>query len=144
MFQHQARPVARAQASRTAGSALPADESPSTDILDSWARCVDAGLDAHAAPRLPIVAGGELRRRREQADYVRRLALAELETLFHQIAGSNFLLAFADSEGVILDLYADNRFAMSSSGETIRAGSQWTEQVAGTNAWERRWRPGNH
>ncbi|MDZ4251877.1 MAG: sigma-54-dependent Fis family transcriptional regulator [Sulfuritalea sp.] len=133
MFQHQARPVARAQTSRMAGSALPADEIPSTDILDSWARCVDAGLDAHAAPRLPVVADGELRRRREQADYVRRLALAELETLFHQIAGSNFLLAFADSDGVILDLYADNRFAMSSSGEAIRAGSQWSEQMAGTN-----------
>lgn len=133
MFQHQVRPVARAQADRVTGSALPADEIPSTDILESWARCVDAGLDAHAAPRLPVVSGGELRRRREQADYVRRLALAELETLFHQIAGSNFLLAFADSEGVILDLYADNRFAMSSSGEPIRTGSQWTEQVAGTN-----------
>lgn len=133
MFQQAARPMARAQASRISRSALAADEIPSTDILESWARCVDAGLDAHAAPRLPVVAGGELKRRREQADYVRRLALAELETLFHQIAGSNFLLAFADSEGVILDLYADNRFAMSSSGEPIRAGSQWTEQVAGTN-----------
>lgn len=133
MFQQTARPLARAQANRMAGSALPADEIPSKLILDSWARCVDAGLDAQAAPRLPVVAGGELKRRREQADYVRRLALAELETLFHQIAGSNFLLAFADSEGVILDLYADNRFAMSSSGEAIRAGSQWSEQVAGTN-----------
>lgn len=133
MFQQTARPMARAQAGRIARPALPTDEIPSTDILDSWARCADAGLDARAAPRLPVVASGELTRRREQADYVRRLALAELETLFHQIAGSNFLLAFADSEGVILDLYADNRFAMSSSGEAIRVGSQWTEQVAGTN-----------
>ncbi|OHC61803.1 MAG: phytochrome sensor protein [Rhodocyclales bacterium RIFCSPLOWO2_02_FULL_63_24] len=125
--------MVRGQAKRINGPRLPADETPSADILDSWARCVEAGLDAAAVPRLPVVAEGELKRRRERADYVRRLALAELETLFHQIAGSNFLLAFADSEGVILDLYADNRFAMSSSGEAIRTGSQWSEHVAGTN-----------
>ncbi|MEY2689893.1 MAG: hypothetical protein RL375_4093, partial [Pseudomonadota bacterium] len=62
-----------------------------------------------------------------------RLALAELETLQQQISGSNFLLAFADREGVILDLYADQRFAMSGNGEDIMLGSRWTEAARGTN-----------
>ena len=56
----------------------------------------------------------------------RRLAQAELETLSRQIAGSNFLLAFADREGVILDLYADNRFSMSAADAGIVAGPSTT------------------
>ena len=62
-----------------------------------------------------------------------RLARAELETLSQQIAGSNFLLAFADPDGIILDCYADNRFRMSGSGAGIVAGSLWREEIAGTN-----------
>ncbi|CAN5817134.1 sigma-54-dependent Fis family transcriptional regulator [soil metagenome] len=76
---------------------------------------------------------GELAARRQRADPLRRLALAEIETLLHQIAGSNFLLAFADNEGVILDLYADNRFQMNGSDAAIVAGSCWSEALCGTN-----------
>jgi sigma-54 dependent transcriptional regulator, acetoin dehydrogenase operon transcriptional activator AcoR len=125
--------LAYARAMRARGRPAVRDARPPTEIVESWARCIDAGLDAAAAPRIRVVGDAQLQRRREQSHYVRRLALAELETLFHQIAGSNFLLAFADHDGVILDLYADNRFATSSSGEDILVGSHWTEQVAGTN-----------
>lgn len=110
-----------------------AGEEPSNEIVESWSRCIAAGLDMTATTKMPVVPMQELSRRREQAQFVRGLALTELETLFHQIAGSNFLLAFADPEGTILDLYADNRFSMSQSGESICAGSLWTEADAGTN-----------
>ncbi|MFZ4650156.1 MAG: sigma-54-dependent Fis family transcriptional regulator [Rubrivivax sp.] len=115
------------------GATLPPEGLPASVILDSWARCVQAGLDPAAQPRLEVVEAGDLRARQERAAIVRRLAQAELETLSQQIAGSNFLLAFADQEGVILDLYADNRFQMSGSGAGIVAGSRWTEALCGTN-----------
>jgi transcriptional regulator of acetoin/glycerol metabolism len=102
-------------------------------ILDSLARCLDAGLQPGQAMAVPVVEAADLARRRDRAAFVRRLAQAELETLSRQIAGSNFLLAFADSEGVILDLYADNRFSMSSSDAGILPGSCWRESLAGTN-----------
>ena len=111
----------------------PLDTPPGSVILDSWARCLEAGLDPARPPRIDVASDGELARRRQRAEVVRRLARAELETLAQQIAGSNFLLAFADHEGMILDLYADNRFAMSGSGAGIVAGSLWDERRAGTN-----------
>lgn len=115
------------------GTALPPEGRPSADILDSWVRCHHGGLDMADIP-MPDVAGAvELARRRTHAEYVRRLAQAELETLATQIAGSNFLLAFADQDGVILDTYADNRFSMSSSGPGIVVGSRWSEGLCGTN-----------
>lgn len=125
--------LARARALRERGHALPPDGLPADEIVDSWVRCLDAGLASGSAPQIPVVEEGELRERRERAEFVRRLAQAELETLSQQIAGSNFLLAFADPEGVILDCYADNRFRMSGSGAGIVAGSLWRESNAGTN-----------
>jgi transcriptional regulator of acetoin/glycerol metabolism len=122
---------ARALAAR-AGT-KPNEALPGSVILDSWARCLDAGLDPWKTPRIEVASGSELVIRQQRAEVVRHLARAELETLSQQIAGSNFLLAFADHEGMILDLYADNRFSMSGSGAGIVPGSLWDEQRAGTN-----------
>ena len=133
MNTHEAQSYAHARAIRARGLALPPDGLPPGVILDSWARCMDVGLAADTALTVPVVQAADLARRRDRAEFVRRLAQAELETLSRQIAGSNFLLAFADCEGVILDLYADNRFAMSGAGAGILAGSCWSETVAGTN-----------
>ena len=127
------RLLAHAHALRARGAALPQDGSPSAEILDSWVRCMRAGLDVAGSPVRHVVTGADLAQRRERAELVRRLAQAELETLSRQIAGSNFLLAFADREGVILDLYADNRFSMCGDDAGIVAGSQWTEALCGTN-----------
>lgn len=124
--------LVHARALRGRGSTLPPGLRPSDEILESWARCLDHGLDYAAQLRLPVVEAAELARRRDRLGLVRRLAQAELETLMQQIAGSNFLLAFADAEGTVLDVLADNRFAMSSD-EDIVAGSCWREDVAGTN-----------
>ncbi|MDH4392088.1 MAG: GAF domain-containing protein, partial [Aquabacterium sp.] len=112
---------------------LPPEGLPSAAILDSWVRSLQAGLDPAAPLTVPVVGAAELAQRRAQAGDVRRLAQAELATLAQQIAGSNFLLAFADHDGVILDLIADNRFATSSSSAGIVAGSRWHESVCGTN-----------
>ncbi len=127
------RSMAHALAMQSRGNAFPPDSAPTPAILDSWVRCMNAGLDATAPITVQVVEGSDLARRRERAQIVRRLAQAELETLAHQIAGSNFLLAFADRDGVILDLYADNRFSMSGSGASIVEGSCWNEELCGTN-----------
>ncbi len=125
--------IARAHALRARGNALPPDGLPADEILDSWVRCMQAGLDSAAPVVVPVVEATDLRLRRERSEVARRLAQAELETLSQQIAGSNFLLAFADNEGVILDLYADNRFSMSGANPGIVAGSCWRETLCGTN-----------
>lgn len=122
-----------AHALRARAHAMPPEGLPAGVVLDSWVRCMHAGLDVAAPLQVPVVDGADLARRRERAAVVRRLAQAELETLSRQIAGSNYLLAFADQEGVILDLYADNRFTMSGPGADIVAGSRWAETLCGTN-----------
>ncbi|MFZ5506265.1 MAG: sigma-54-dependent Fis family transcriptional regulator [Pseudomonadota bacterium] len=128
------RTPADRQALEARGRAMPAGaEPPAPEILDSWLRCMQAGLDSHGEAPIAVVDAGDLARRRERAEVARRLAQAELETLAQQIAGSNYLLAFADSDGVILDLFCDNRFSTSGSDSPILPGSCWRETLCGTN-----------
>ncbi len=133
MGSNEERALAHAMAVRSRGAALPPGGLPPPEILDSWVRCSRAGLDLASSRPIHVVESADLTRRREEAEVVRRLALAELETLTHQIAGSNFMLAFADPEGVLLDLYADNRFLTSGSASDLITGSLWAESRAGTN-----------
>ncbi len=125
--------LSHAQALHARGSTLPPEGVPGAVVLDSWGRCAQAGLDPHALLSVPVVEAQDLRQRQLRSEVVRKLAQAELETLSRQIAGSNFLLAFADRDGIILDLYADNRFSMSDQGAGIVAGSCWAENLSGTN-----------
>lgn len=118
---------------RSRGLALPPGGLPAPEILESWGRCGEAGLKSGLLPEVQVVSSADLRGRREAAGLLRHLALAEIETLSQQIAGSNFLLAFGDQDGVILDLFEDHRFATSSSGAGIVAGSHWAEGICGTN-----------
>lgn len=118
---------------RARGLTSLASTMPSPEVMASWYRSDEAGLAMDATPDITVLSTADLQRRREQAGFVRHLALAEIETLSQQIAGSNFLLAFGDQDGVILDVVEDHRFTTSSSGAGIVVGSGWAESACGTN-----------
>ncbi len=104
------------------------------DIRDSWQRCLAAGLDPTAAPRIENVGADHLRRARDQRAMVHRLASAELRTLYQQIAGSNFMVALAAPDGLLLDAIADPSFAREAQAAAIEPGTIWDETHCGTNA----------
>lgn len=103
-------------------------------IADSWHRCLRSGLNPLGKPIEAVVSRQELLARKQQAARVLALTRPELEMLSSQIAGSNYLVAFADPDGVVLDTIFDDEFRQSSAGRTILQGSVWTEDVRGTNA----------
>ena len=98
---------------------IAAEDFLAAEVSSSWSRCLDAGLDPQGTPQKVVIEEAELRRRRERIGHIHHLALAEIETLYHQIAGSNFLIAFADAEGVIIaimDMFPDDGRARYRSG----------------------------
>jgi len=103
-------------------------------IADSWRRCLRVGLDPLARPIEAVVSRQDLLARKQRAARVLALTRPELELLSSQIAGTNYLVAFADPDGVVLDTILDNEFRQSGAGRTIVEGSIWTEEVRGTNA----------
>jgi sigma-54 dependent transcriptional regulator, acetoin dehydrogenase operon transcriptional activator AcoR len=103
------------------------------DIYESWLRCVALGLDANRPPHIDMASPKILRSEQEQRVLLRGLALAEMRTLHDQIAGSNFLIAFATPDGLLLDMVADQSFADTPEAKHIRPGSLWSEALCGTN-----------
>ncbi|HEX4261108.1 MAG TPA: sigma-54-dependent Fis family transcriptional regulator [Acetobacteraceae bacterium] len=104
------------------------------EISASWTRCLQSGLDPRRPPPFDMIGEAALRAAREEAEAARVLALAEMQALYHQIAGSNFLIAFADPNGVLLDTIVDPSFHSAARTASIRPGTLWTEARCGTNA----------
>src|SRR6201991_5393308 len=111
----------------------PPTELLSADIYDSWMRCISHGLDTLRPPSPEFVNPAVLRQEQQRCSLVRGLALAEMHTLHQQIAGSNFMIAFANADGLLLDIISDSSFPDASNAACIRAGAIWTENVCGTN-----------
>jgi sigma-54 dependent transcriptional regulator, acetoin dehydrogenase operon transcriptional activator AcoR len=111
----------------------PPAELLSADIYDSWMRCISFGLDTLRPPSPEFVSPAILRQEQQRCSLVRGLALAEMHTLHQQIAGSNFMIAFANAEGLLLDIISDPTFSDASNAASIRPGTVWTESICGTN-----------
>jgi len=103
-------------------------------IHDSWRRCLAAGLDPERPPPLAVVDEATLREARDRADLALRLVRAEMRNLYHQIAGTNFMIAFAAPDALLLDTIADSSFSATARATSIRPGSRWGEAWCGTNA----------
>ena len=125
--------IDRARRALEGGLRLPAGNLTAA-VANSWQRCREYGLNPGAKPRDVVIPFSEVRQRRDGNPLLRRLALAEMHNLYAQIAGSNFLIAFADPDGVILDTISDQHFADSRPGKSIIPGSVWKEADVGTNA----------
>lgn len=124
--------IERARSALETGNRLPAD-TLSNQVAQSWERCRSIGLDPLGQPNKLVHESSEVGHRREVNASLRRLALAEMQTLYSQIAGSNFMIAYADSNAVVLDTISDHSFANSLAGRTIIPGSAWDEATCGTN-----------
>ncbi len=106
----------------------------SPEIAASWTRCLEQGLDPGHPPPINQLDDAELRRARDAAGVLRPLVLAEMETLYDQISGSNFMIAFALTNGIILDTIADRSFNPTARTTNIQPGGLWSELGCGTNA----------
>jgi len=111
----------------------PPAELLSADIYDSWMRCISLGLDTLRPPSPELVSAAVLRQEQQRCSLIRGLALAEMHTLHQQIAGSNFMIAFANANGLLLDIISDSSFSDASNAASIRPGTIWTEAICGTN-----------
>ncbi len=113
---------------RFPGGALPGD------ISDSWTRSLSHGIDPLARPEGFVQTDKAFADIRSQHADLIRFARPELEVLFDQIAGSNFMIALGAPDGVVLDTLTDSQFGDSEAGRAVIPGSVWTEEMRGTNA----------
>ena len=102
-------------------------------IADSWVRCFEQGLRPNSQPFDSVLNQRELNQIQEKYQHIREYVTPELELLYSQIAGSNFMVAFANNDGVVLDTIYDNQFLNSQASKVVIPGSVWLEKYRGTN-----------
>lgn len=120
--------------SRLESRGLVEQDRVSVHVARSWERCLSAGLDPLIKPENLVVESPTFARILRQHSVLRSLARPELELLFRQVSGSNYMLALGSPEGVVTDVLADRSFADTEAGRTIIEGSIWSEELRGTNA----------
>jgi transcriptional regulator of acetoin/glycerol metabolism len=104
------------------------------EILRSWRRCVERGLDSHLQPRIEPVGSAELREAHERSDRLIRTGRCELETLAAEARDLGGLAILTDGAGMVLDVAGDPAFAGKAAGVALRPGVNWAEASTGTNA----------
>ena len=103
------------------------------EISDSWSRCIAEGLNPFQDPKQSVVSSIELKEIKEKNDALRKIVIPELELLYSQIAGTNFMVAYSDENGLVLDTIYDKTCLQTDVGKTVIPGSIWAEKVCGTN-----------
>ena len=103
------------------------------EISDSWSRCIAEGLDPFKDPKQSVVSSIQLKEIKEKNEALRKIVLPELELLYSQIAGTNFMVAYSDENGLVLDTIYDKTCLQTDVGKTVIPGSIWAEKVCGTN-----------
>ena len=103
------------------------------EISDSWSRCIAEGLNPFQDPKQSVVSSIELKEIKEKNEALRKIVLPELELLYSQIAGTNFMVAYSDENGLVLDTIYDKTCLQTDVGKTVIPGSIWAEKVCGTN-----------
>ena len=66
-------------------------------IRNSWARCRDVGLSPSGKPVDAVTSDIDLSIIQEKNERIRQFVLPELQLLYNQIAGTNFMVAYADT-----------------------------------------------
>ena len=103
------------------------------NVLRSWERCRQAGLD-------PAKKGGgepDLRAVSDARERNRTLlshAQPVLEHLFEQIRNSHSMVILADSRGMVLQSFGNADFLSRAEQVALRPGASWHEFERGTNA----------
>ena len=103
----------RAQDAFAQHALTPDEDLADSSISTSWARCSSFGLNPAGKPVDAVTSNTELSEIIQENQHIRKFVLPELELLYNQIAGTNFMVAYADTRGVVLDALLDDEFKLS-------------------------------
>ena len=118
-----------------APNALEGVENVSLNSLNaSWVRSSSFGLDPNGKPIDAVISEADLYQINQKNEHIKQFVMPELELLYNQIAGTNFMVAYADNSGIVMNALKDSEFEYSEAERAVIPGSIWTEQYRGTHA----------
>lgn len=104
------------------------------DVLDSWLRCKNNGMDPVKANTLPLISSREISERLHDNADLMKIIVPYMEYLFEIVRGDGFVINFVDSDGYILKQIADEDAYEICKKSSSLPGANRLEEYAGTNA----------
>ncbi|MEY4752084.1 MAG: hypothetical protein RIQ60_4298 [Pseudomonadota bacterium] len=134
---HPHLPAARL---RDARRCLAEDGEVSSELLGpalarSWQRSAAAGLSMNGRSQgTPHASAAQLARAMERQYELISHARPVMDYLLPHVRATDSLMLLADTQGMVLQVLGDDRFADRAQRVALRPGAQWSEVVRGTNA----------
>jgi len=102
-------------------------------VYDSWVRCLQSGLDSRSKKSENPLNNEAIKQIIECSDLY-NYSIATLEELLNYTLHTKCLLTLCDSQGRIIFLDGDRRIKQQAEKMNFVLGSNWSEEVIGTNA----------
>lgn len=103
-------------------------------ISRSWHRCVrEYGIDPSGPRQNVVLSPQSVKELQQGMGELLRVARAEMENLYEQIAGSGFAVILSDSQGAVLSTITDPTLQREFRQAGLWLGAMWDERHEGTN-----------
>ncbi len=104
-----------------------------TNILASWKRCQETGINPQQLQAKPALNHSELSGVLMESELY-YTARPIMDDLFYKMKGTGYLAALSDQNGRLIYLKGDSDIISEAEKMNFAAGMDWSEQAAGTNA----------
>lgn len=102
-------------------------------IAESWKRCLTAEINPRAkTPTFDYTRHSEILSKEKNT--LLQIALPVMNDLYQLVRGSGFVVVLADEEGYILETIGDEDVLENAKKGILVKGSNWGEELVGTNA----------
>jgi len=103
------------------------------DILASWIRCRDRGLDPYWNPQQKILTKEEFNVLSKENSKLVQISRFFLTYYHHLVSYTSFMISFFDPQGFLIEVRIAERFREEARRENLVVGSLWDEESAGTS-----------
>jgi len=103
------------------------------EILQSWQRCYNAGVDPYDGTSHLILKVSELEKLRIKNTELMEVAWHFMVRLYQFVAGSGFVVFLSDERGFIIESIGDYEILDDASKVNLMTGTGWMEDEVGTN-----------
>jgi transcriptional regulator of acetoin/glycerol metabolism len=104
------------------------------DILDSWERCRQMGVDPFLAPSHQVLSGQALASRLDANQVFIETSRPFMNHLYRFLEGTGFLVGLFDRDGYILEIIGRHDAEYLIRKADVVVGALWDERGSGTNA----------
>ena len=104
------------------------------EILDSWKRCREAGVDHNDGTSYRLLDPSQIKEMLDQHRELVDIAKPFMDRIYNFVKGSGFIVMLTDERGYIMEAFGDQDTLQKASRLNFIRGACWTEEDVGTNA----------